>query len=201
MTKKRNKTAYFGYPSDGYYYGICDICGKKLRIKEMKKTWGTRGTLLVCPADYEDPHPHDYIKSFKERKQPALARPEATDSFRFVDEVTEIETSTTTYPTGRSPDAPTNLVAEPSSSTVIVLKWRMDKSSPGSGPITGFKIERESPTGNGFSTIVSTTGFPSLYYENTSLTADTQYNYRVSAINAYGTSSASTEAAATTAAS
>jgi hypothetical protein len=205
MTKKYKSASYgyklphiHGYPFDGAYYALCDICGRKERVKNLKMTYGTRGTLLVCQSDYEDPHPQDYIKSFKERMQPALTRPERADVYEFIDTPEEIETGETTSPSGRSPGAPTSLVAAANSSTTIELTWKTDTTEPGSGPICGFKIERESPEGNGFATIVDNTGFPSLYYKDTGLTTATEYNYRVSAINSNGTGSASGEAKDTT---
>ena len=188
----------YGYPADGYYYGLCDICGRKMRVNQMKMTYGTRGTLLVCPNDYEDPHPQDYIKSFRERKQPKLVRSERQDQFRFADSVDEIENEPATYPSGRVPGAPTGLTVTADSSTSVELRWDMSTTEPGSGAICGFKIERESPEGGGFSVIVNNSDSPSLYYKDTGLSNSTQYNYRVSAINKYGTGSASNEAKDTT---
>lgn len=214
MTKKWKSASYGykathlnSYPADGFYYALCDICGRKMRVNQMKMTYGTRGTLLVCPNDYEDPHPQDYIKSFKERPAPKLTRSESTDSFEYINTAAEIESGNTSDPTGRAPGAPTNLSAtagNPDLSTTgdstntIHLQWDMNQSDPGSSAIQGFKIERESPEGGGFSTIVSNTSIAALYYIDTGLSSGTEYNYRVSAINAAGTGNASNEAKDTT---
>ncbi|MCV0393720.1 MAG: cadherin-like domain-containing protein, partial [Nitrosopumilus sp.] len=92
------------------------------------------------------------------------------------------------------PSAPTGLTALPHPSLDIInLSWTAPSSNGGSA-ITGYDIERESPIGGGFS-VISTIG--------NSTTAGivaipgTQYNFRVSAINAIGVGAPSNEANAT----
>ena len=93
------------------------------------------------------------------------------------------------------PQPPTGLSATAVSSSGINLSWNAPADNGGS-PITGYKIERS--TGGAFSVLVANTGSISTTYSNVGLSPSATYTYRVSAINAIGTSSPSNAASATT---
>lgn len=95
-----------------------------------------------------------------------------------------------------APGQVTGLTATAISGSRIDLSW--SAPSPGSDPITGYFIERESPIGGGWGTLVADTGNTNTTYQDNSCEPETQYNYRVSAINAVGTGTASVADDATT---
>jgi hypothetical protein len=95
-----------------------------------------------------------------------------------------------------APQLPTGLGATTSSSTQINLSWTAPANNGGSA-ITGYKIERSANGGTTWS-LVANTGTTT--YSDTGLASSTTYTYRVSAINAIGTSSPSNTASAITAA-
>ncbi|MFP4007273.1 MAG: DUF4114 domain-containing protein [Spirulinaceae cyanobacterium] len=83
--------------------------------------------------------------------------------------------------TATAPLAPDSLVAAASSDTEIALAWNDNSNNE-----TGFKIERSLDNTNW--TEVGTAGANTTSYTDTGLSADTQYYYRLSAINGVGTS-------------
>ena len=85
-----------------------------------------------------------------------------------------------------APGAPTGLTATASGTTQINLSWTAPASNGGSA-ITGYKIEVSSDSGASWNDLVANTGSTTTY-EHTGLTAGTTRHYRVSAINANGTS-------------
>ena len=95
------------------------------------------------------------------------------------------------------PGAPTGLTATASGTTAINLSWSAPASTGGSA-ITGYKIE-VSPDGSSWSDLVADTGSTDTAYAHMGLDPATTRHYRVSTINAVGTSDASDSASTTTA--
>jgi hypothetical protein len=94
------------------------------------------------------------------------------------------------------PGIPTALSASAVSDTEIDLSWTAP-AYDGDGTLTGYQIERKVSAG-AFTTLVADTGTTATAYSDSGLAAETLYTYKISAINAIGTSSASAEASATT---
>ena len=93
------------------------------------------------------------------------------------------------------PDKPTNLQAIAVSPTRVDLFWNTPENNGGS-PITGYKIQVRSGSGD-FVTLIENTASTGTTYSHTSLTTGTSYIYHVYAITAQGISIASVEAVAT----
>ena len=95
-----------------------------------------------------------------------------------------------------APGAPTGLAATATGPSQIDLAWTAPASTGGSA-ITGYKIE-VSPDGSNWSDLVANTNSTTTTYAHTGLQAATTRHYRVSAINAVGTSDPSGTDDATT---
>lgn len=202
--KRVNLPHRSGYPGNGYYYVICDVCGVKIRSKDsvlINDKYNLLNNMVVCRKDADETNPQQYIRSVRERQidVPRMIRSEGTDRFVFASEPSEIENADSSDPTGRTAGSPRHLTVIGASASSVELVWYGPDDSGSSGP-TGYKIERESPVGGGFSTLVTTTS-PAMYYNDTSVEAGTEYNYRVSVVNDAGVGSVSNSASVTTLAS
>lgn len=190
------------YPGDKYSYTICDICGRKFRIRDtilVNEKYNQLNGLVVCKQDYDPVDPQ--LLPIKLRKQkihnnPKYVRTEDEETVGNITSIQEIEGGNISD-SGSSPSSPRNLKTTIVLNSSIRLEWDFPLTS-GSAVVTGYKIERESPVGGGFTTLVTNTNSYNNYYVDSSLSTSTQYNYKVSAINRFGTSSASNEANATT---
>ena len=113
--------------------------------------------------------------------------------------LTSAATVTVTATPVTTPGAPTGLAATANGPSRIDLAWTAPASTGGSA-ITGYKIE-VSPDGSSWSDLVADTGSTDTAYAHMGLDPATTRHYRVSAINAVGTSDASDSDDTTTTAS
>ena len=95
------------------------------------------------------------------------------------------------------PGAPTSLTATASGTSTIDLSWTAPSSDGGSA-ITGYRIEVSSNGGTSWTNRAANTGNTTTTYSHIGLSAGTTRHYRVSAINANGTGTASNVDNATT---
>ena len=96
-----------------------------------------------------------------------------------------------------APGAPTGLTATASGTTAIDLSWSAPGSTGGSA-ITGYRIEVSSNGTSSWTNLVANTNSTATTYAHTGLASGDTRHYRVSAINANGTGTASNVANATT---
>ena len=94
------------------------------------------------------------------------------------------------------PTHPSNLTATAASSSEIDLTWNVP-SSDGGSPVTGYRIQ-ESTDDSTWTTIIKNTGNTNTAYDDTGLSPNTTYYYRVFALNSVGSSYRSNIASATT---
>jgi len=93
------------------------------------------------------------------------------------------------------PNVPTSLTAVDMSPTLIELTWIKPATNNGP-PVIGYKIEVKEGSG-AYTTLVDNTQSTNTKHTDTGLTTDTEYTYKISAINSVGASVASNEASAT----
>ena len=106
-----------------------------------------------------------------------------------------VDDATTDDATTTVPGAPTGLTATASGTSTINLTWDAP-SNDGGASISGYRIEVSSNGGTSWTNLVGNVG--STTYAHTGLDAGTTRHYRVSAINAVGTGTASNVDDATT---
>lgn len=62
----------------GNHWLICDECGAKFRLSEMRKRWDGA---MVCRKDWEPRHPQESVRSRSDKVSVPVARPEGTDTY------------------------------------------------------------------------------------------------------------------------
>jgi len=59
-------------------WGICDRCGFKYPLKELRKEWTG---LKVCKNDWDPRHPQDFVRGVPDNQTLSEPRPRPTDVF------------------------------------------------------------------------------------------------------------------------
>lgn len=187
---------YSKYPGDRDRWVICDNCGRKVHRKDViliNDPYGPLNNMLVCKGEAE------YISA---GMKPYTVRPSVVPNSKYVrpvqqiaysnaQTISDVENRTGSYSTGSPPDAPSQLEVYVDFEGYVTLQWIM-LGSPNGSNIIGHKIERESPIGGGWSTIEDNTNLGASIYQDLTATSGHTYNYRVSAINDFGTGDPST---------
>ncbi len=189
------------HPGSNYQYAICDVCGFKLRAKDLhlvRDPYSPLNGRLVCAKDLDKPNPQSYPLKMRKESQvnPKFVRVEQTPREVFISTADEIDNPVAGSVPGRLAGSPKMLTVTGATSSSVDLNW-FGPDFPGSENNTGYKIERESPVGGGFSTVEITT-IPAMMYTDTTVSSGTQYNYRVSSVSSVGTGSVSNSASVTT---
>ena len=60
------------YYVSGSWNVTCDVCSKKIKAKEAKKRWDG---FIVCPDDYEERQPQDFVKARIDKITVPFTRP------------------------------------------------------------------------------------------------------------------------------
>ena len=111
------------------------------------------------------------------------------------EDVAEVEPVKSTQVGMEKSSPPIKLTASVVSSTQIDLSWSAPVKD-GNTPITGYKIEVKKDA-DSYKELVADTKSTTTKYSHKKLSEDTKYTYKVSAINAVGTSESSNEHSAT----
>ena len=122
----------------------------------------------------------------------ALQGTTGTDVHSFTVTVTNASTVTT-----GPPRPPTGLTATALGATIVDLAWTAP-ADDGDSAITGYKVEVSNTGSSNWTDLAADTGNANAWYRHTGLSDGYTRYYRVSAINANGTSPASASANATT---
>ena len=85
MRSKRGSDSWEYYESGGWYR-ICDRCGFKRRHYDTRKEW--TGLIVCADTCWEPRHPQDFVRGVADRQRVPDPRPEPTDTFLSVGDVT-----------------------------------------------------------------------------------------------------------------
>lgn len=73
------------YYVSGEFNVTCDVCAKKIKSSQAKQRWDG---FIVCPEDYEQRHPQDFVKARTDKVTVPFTRPIPTFVFTGVNYIT-----------------------------------------------------------------------------------------------------------------
>ena len=167
------------------------ITGYKI---ESKSPPGTYYVLIYDTQSNSTTYTHSSLATDKTYIYRVYAINEDGESNASI-EASAVPTESSEPPEQIVPNAPTQLIAEDISPTEVELEWTKptDNNSPS---LLGYKIEQKENSGS-YTIVINNTASASTSYTVTGLTTNSDYIFRVSALNSIGFSTPSNEAAAT----
>ena len=186
MSKVRKN--FKGYPGDSYRLAICDLCGAKRHIKDMKlidADFNRFNGAFMCREHKRPTHPQD-IPFVVEPE--IIQNPEYIRSRNFPVRMQEVNDSNIL------PTAPRELraILGPMG-TNIQLNW-LGPLNTGSRPIIGYRIEISVPQFVSYGVLVANTNNSAPQYFDYVTPTTTLCTYRVAAISELGMSPYSNDA-------
>lgn len=79
------------YYKSGEWNVTCDICSRKIKASIAKKRWDG---FIVCPDDYEERHPQDFVRARQDKISVPFNRPIPTYVYTNINYV---DTGNTNY--------------------------------------------------------------------------------------------------------
>lgn len=76
------------YYVSGEWNVVCDVCSKKIKSSQAKQRWDG---FIVCPEDYEQRHPQDFVKARTDKVSVPFTRPIPTYIFTDVPYICTID--------------------------------------------------------------------------------------------------------------
>lgn len=167
---------YTSYPGSEYYYGICDVCGKKYRMKDMVQVedkFNLQNRLIVCRKDLDKPQPQ--LRPFKAREYKALKKVRPNQAHVNLAANPEDAAS-----------APQLLQATLDPLTDNIDLFWQGPEDCGSSAIQGYVIYQSWPQLSFPQVIDANTQNGAPFYQDPLTPVDAQCSYQVAAINSAG---------------
>lgn len=179
INKRRNREIY---PGADNRFVICDVCGKKFRVKDTVRIvdrFNLLNNMIVCFADADQTNPQ--IKPIHIHEDLLLrkdyVRPEAT-----------FYTYANTENEDTLPSAPRDLVASQQPFTdYIQLQWN-GPADYGNARVLGYRIYRANPINLIFTVINTNTNSEATFYSDHTADINSSYAYMVSIVTTLGES-------------